>query len=67
MIKLYLLNDSPLYGQNKPKIWIHSKYELNARKWRDFQSRIQMILTNHILVLLYNLLLIIVLKIFIFV
>ena len=39
MIKLYLLNDSPLYGQNKPKIWIHSKYELNARKWRDFQSR----------------------------
>ena len=39
MIKLYLLNDSPLYGQNKPKIWIHSKYETNARKWRDFHSR----------------------------
>lgn len=39
MIKKYLLNDSPLYGFNKPKIWIHSKYEVNARKWRDFSSR----------------------------
>lgn len=39
MIKEYLLNESPLYGFNKTKIWIHSKYELNARKWVDFQSR----------------------------
>lgn len=39
MIKMYLLNDSPLYGSNKPKIWIHSKYEINARKWLNFQSR----------------------------
>lgn len=39
MIKKYLLNDSPLYGYNKPKIWIHTKYEINARKWRDFYSR----------------------------
>ena len=39
LIKKYLLNDSPLYGFNKPKIWIHTKYELNARKWRDFYSR----------------------------
>jgi len=39
LIKKYLLNDSPLYGFNRPKIWIHSKYEMNARKWRDFQSR----------------------------
>lgn len=39
MIKKYLLNDSPLYGFNKPKIWIHSNGEINARKWRDFQSR----------------------------
>ena len=39
MIKKYLLNDSPLYGFNKPKIWIHSKYEINSRKWRDFSSR----------------------------
>jgi hypothetical protein len=39
MIKKYLLNDSPLYGYNKPKIWIHSKYEVNSRKWKDFQSR----------------------------
>ena len=39
MIKNYLLNDSPLYGNNKPKLWIHSKYEINARKWADFHSR----------------------------
>ena len=39
MIKEYLLNESPLYGYNKTKIWIHSKYEINARKWLDFQSR----------------------------
>jgi hypothetical protein len=39
MIKNYLLNESPLYGYNRPKIWIHSKYELNARKWKDFYSR----------------------------
>lgn len=39
LIKKYLLNESPLYGFNRPKIWIHSKYEINARKWRDFYSR----------------------------
>jgi hypothetical protein len=39
LIKKYLLNDSPLYGYNKPKIWIHSKYEINARHWQDFHSR----------------------------
>lgn len=39
MVKQYLLNDSPLYGYNRPKLWIHSKYEINARKWKDFQSR----------------------------
>jgi hypothetical protein len=39
MVKKYLLNDSPLYGYNKPKIWIHTKYDINARKWRDFHSR----------------------------
>lgn len=39
LIRKYLLNDSPLYGFNKPKLWIHSKYELNARKWKSFQSR----------------------------
>jgi hypothetical protein len=39
LIKKYLLNDSPLYGFNRPKLWIHSKYELNARKWKDFHSR----------------------------
>jgi hypothetical protein len=39
MVKKYLLNDSPLYGFNKPKIWIHTKYDINARKWHDFHSR----------------------------
>jgi hypothetical protein len=39
MIQKYILNESPLYGNNRPKLWIHSKYEINARKWRDFQSR----------------------------
>jgi hypothetical protein len=39
MVKKYLLNDSPLYGYNKPKLWIHSKYEINARNWHDFSSR----------------------------
>ena len=39
MIRKFLLNDSPLYGYNRPKIWIHSKYEMNARKWKDFHSR----------------------------
>lgn len=39
MVKKYLLNDNPLYGKNRPKIWIHSKYEINARKWKNFMSR----------------------------
>ena len=39
LIKKYLLNDSPLYGYNKPKLWIHTKYEINSRKWKSFYSR----------------------------
>lgn len=39
MVKKYLLNDSAMYGNNRPKIWIHSKYEVNARKWKNFMSR----------------------------
>ena len=39
VIKKYILNDSPLYGYNRPKIWVHSKYEQNSRKWKDFYSR----------------------------
>ena len=39
LIKQYLLNDSPLYGFNKPKLWIHTKYRINSRKWKDFYSR----------------------------
>ena len=39
IIQDYLLNESPLYGYNRPKLWIHSKYEINARTWKDFNSR----------------------------
>ena len=39
MVKKYLLNDSAMYGNNRPKIWIHSNYEVNARKWKNFMSR----------------------------
>lgn len=39
MIKEYLLNPNVLYGNNRPKIWIHSNYEVNARKWASFMSR----------------------------
>jgi hypothetical protein len=39
MIQKYLLNESPLYGYNKPKLWVHTKYEYNTRNWASFQSR----------------------------
>jgi hypothetical protein len=39
LIRKYLLNDTPLYGFNKPKIWIHTKYDINARNWKSFSSR----------------------------
>ena len=39
LIKKYLLNESPLYGMNKPKIWIHTKYDINARNWIESHSR----------------------------
>lgn len=39
LIKKYLLNDSPLQGYGKPKIWIHTKFEYNSRMWASFQDR----------------------------
>lgn len=39
LVRQYLLNESPLYGNNKPKLWIHTKYEYNTRVWKSFQSR----------------------------
>lgn len=39
LIRKYLLNDSPLYAYNKPKLWIHTKYEKNSRFWTSFSSR----------------------------
>jgi len=38
-IRKYLLNDLPLYGHGRKKIWIHTKYEVNSRIWKDFSSR----------------------------
>jgi hypothetical protein len=39
LIQKYLLNDTPLYGHNRPKLWIHIDTEVNARKWKNFYSR----------------------------
>lgn len=39
LIQEYLLNETPLYGHNRPKLWIHTTHEINARKWKDFYSR----------------------------
>lgn len=40
LIQKYLLNDMPLQqGNSRPKLWIHTTYEINARKWKDFNSR----------------------------
>lgn len=35
----YILNDMTLGKNKKPMLWIYVPYELNARKWDDFQSR----------------------------
>jgi hypothetical protein len=42
LIRKYLLNDvvdSPIQNFHRPKLWIHTKYELNARQWKSFYSR----------------------------
>ena len=44
IVKKYLLNDTDeflkkLPDSKLPIIWIHSKYEVNARNWIDFYSR----------------------------
>lgn len=40
LIKRYLLNtDSNPYNSGKPNLWIHTKYEINSRKWKSFGSR----------------------------
>ena len=39
LIQKFLLNDTPLYGHNRPKLWIHTTYDINARKWKNFYSR----------------------------
>ena len=42
LIRQYLLNDSPLQGVQRPKLWIHLPYERNQRKWKSFGSRTSM-------------------------
>lgn len=40
LIKKYLLNEPEvLKGRRRPKLWIHTIYEINARKWKSFGSR----------------------------
>ena len=39
LVKKYLLNENELYGNNKPKLWIHMDYHSNSRKWDNFMSR----------------------------
>lgn len=39
MVKKYLLDEAALYGDKRPKLWIHTKYEVNAREWKNFGSR----------------------------
>ena len=39
LIKKYLLNESSLASSKKPILWIHSKYDVNARNWESFYSR----------------------------
>ena len=38
VVRKYLLNDSGL-AKNKPIIWIHNTYDINARDWQSFYSR----------------------------
>lgn len=38
MVQKYLLNESVL-AKNKPILWIHNTYDINARNWQNFYSR----------------------------
>jgi hypothetical protein len=42
LIRQYLLNDSPLQGIHRPKLWIHLPYERNQRNWKSFGTRTSM-------------------------
>lgn len=35
LVRQFLLNDNPLPGVAKPKLWVHSRTEVNARDWRN--------------------------------
>jgi len=39
LIKKYLLSDSTLARSNKPILWIHITFDVNARWWASFGSR----------------------------
>ena len=38
VVQKFLLNDSSL-ATNKPILWIHNTYDINARQWQNFYSR----------------------------
>jgi len=38
-IQKYLLNENTVFSEKKPMLWIHRKYEINARNWSSFLSR----------------------------
>lgn len=39
LVKKFLLGENTILGGNKPTIWIHTKYDINARNWENFGSR----------------------------
>jgi hypothetical protein len=41
LVKKFLLNEDPGLGSisGKPTLWVHSEYELNSKRWRNFGSR----------------------------
>jgi len=39
LVKEFLLGENTILGGNKPIIWVHTKYNINARNWENFGSR----------------------------
>ena len=39
LVKEYLLGENTILGGNKPTLWVHTEYNINARDWDNFGSR----------------------------
>lgn len=39
LVKQYLLGENTILGGNKPTLWVHTEYNINARDWDNFGSR----------------------------